>query len=110
MRISQLISRRPTEHKADFRPDVAPESPSAQMRRLNAYLQMEIPPPEDIEDCSQALYYLREYTYRKIFTGTTHQEYKALDQSEPEAIDWLISVHEAEYAAHAQRTSEKRTR
>jgi hypothetical protein len=50
----------------------------------------------DITDCSDALNYLREYTYRKIFTGTSHDDFVRLDEETPEAIDWLIAVHSVE--------------
>ena len=102
MNHSALFSRRP-DAAVDFRPDLAEGSPSAQMRRLKAYLEQETPGGADIEDCPDALDYLREYTYRKIFTGTTHAEYLELDKTDPKAIDFLIAVHEAESSAFQTR-------
>ena len=96
MRNFQLFSRRDTEHKVDFRPDAAPESPFMQLRRLAAHLAMVDAKADDITDCTDALNYLREYTYRKIFTGTSHNDFVELDNNQPEVIDWLIAVHEAE--------------
>ena len=101
MKHYQLFSRRNVESKVDFRPDPDPASPFMQMRRLADRLRQDQPPAEDIDDCDDALHYLREYTYRKIFTATTHEQFIALDQSDPEAIDWLIAVHETE-SAHFQ--------
>lgn len=103
MKNFQLFSRRNTNGKTDFRPDVDPESPFMQMRRLAAHMSADNPRAEDIEDCTDALNYLREYTYRKIFTGTSHEEYVRLDESAPEVIDWLIAVHEIESANFHQR-------
>ena len=102
---SQLFSRRNTDRKVDFRPSPDAESPRAQMRRLKVYLDQDpnMAPGDDIDDCPDALDYLREYMYRKIFTGTTHAEYLQLDADDPEAIDWLISVHEAESSAFQTR-------
>jgi hypothetical protein len=104
---AQLFSRR-TAATVDFRPDSDPNSPFAQLRRLTAHLQAQIPPADDITDCSDALNYLREYTYRKIFTGTSHQEYVQLDSECPEAIDWLIAVHQVE--SQAFRNTQLRTK
>lgn len=101
-----LFSRRNVEpnEKTDFRPD-APDgtSPFAQLRRLSAYLKTDIAPAADITDCDEALSYLREYSYRKIFTGTSHSEYIALTESDPAAIDWLIAVHYADVANFQSR-------
>jgi hypothetical protein len=102
MNNSQLFSRR-VDAAVDFRPDPAPSSPFAQMRRLKAHLEANIPPADDLTDCPEALDYLREYTYRKIFTGTSHEQFVELDRTSPEAIDWLIAVHEAESANHRSR-------
>ena len=102
MNHSALFSRRP-DAAVDFRPDLAEGSPSAQMRRLSAYLISNHAKPEDITDCADALSYLKEYTYRKIFTGTTHAEYLELEASDPAAIEWLIAVHEAESSAFQTR-------
>ena len=95
MNNSQLFSRR-TEAAVDFRPSADPKSPFAQLRRLETHLQATIPPKDDLADCPDALNYLREYTYRKVFTGTTHEQFVALDQSDPAAIDWLLAVHQIE--------------
>ena len=86
MKHYQLFSRRSTQDKVDFRPDAAPESPFMQMRRLQVHLEQTSPQADDIEDCTIALDYLREYTYRKIFTGTTHEQFAALDASAPSRI------------------------
>jgi hypothetical protein len=99
MNITQLISRRSCA-KVDFRPDVDPESPDAQLRRLVAHLASDVPPAENITDCPDAIAYLREYTYRKIFTATSHEEFVKLDKESPEAIDWLIAVHEVSSNAY----------
>lgn len=103
MKNYQLFSRRATEGKVDFRPDADPSSPFAQLRRLGAHLGASEAKPEDIADCSDALDYLREYTYRKIFTGTSHEDFRRLDETDPQAIDWLIAVHETETANYQSR-------
>lgn len=97
MNHTQLFSRRPAA-KVDFRPDPTEGSPFAQMRSLTKHLQSSVAPAEDLTDCSEALNYLREYTYRKIFTGTSHADFVELDRESPEAIDWLIAVHQVETA------------
>lgn len=97
MKHTQLFSRRPGA-RVDFRPDPKPGSPFTQLRRLSEHLQSTNAPAEDLTDCPDALYFLREYTYRKIFTQTTHEDFVALDRSHPAAIDWLIAVHEVETA------------
>jgi len=97
MNHSQLFSRR-AEAKVDFRPDPEPRSPFSQLRRLSAYLRSEVAPAEDLTDCPEALDYLREYTYRKIFTGTSHEDFLDLDRNYPKAVDWLIAVHQVETA------------
>jgi len=99
MRNSQLFSRR-NGAAVDFRPDVDPASPFAQLRRLSTHMDSAAQ-ANDITDCPEALYYLREYTYRKIFTGTSHEDFLNIDSTDPKAIDWLIAVHEAE-SAHFQ--------
>ena len=91
----KLFSRR-TDATVDFRPDEDRGSPSKQLRRLLTYLTTNIAEADDITDCPDALNYLREYTYRKIFTGTSHKEFVELDSKDPAAIDWLIAVHETE--------------
>jgi len=102
MNNAQLFSRR-TGAAVDFRPSLEPDSPFAQLRRLEAHLQAPVPPADDLADCPDALNYLREYTYRKVFTGTTHEEFVALDQTDPAAIDWLIAVHQVESANFRSR-------
>ena len=103
MKNFQLFSRRATESKVDFRPDVDPLSPFAQMRRLALHLEQADAQADNLTDCPDALDYLREYTYRKIFTGTSHDDFVALDTTSPESIDWLIAVHEAESTHFQQR-------
>lgn len=104
----QLFSRRPSENGIDFRPaNPAGDSPYAQLRRLSAYLKTDLAEANDITDCTEALSYLRELTYRKIFTGTTHEQFVQLDTNEPEAIDWLIAVHSVDQANHANRRNTK---
>ena len=103
MKNYQLFSRRDTERKVDFRPDVDEASPFMQMRRLAAYMARVDPEAADITDCPDALNYLREYTYRKIFTGTSHWDYIQVEQDDPQAIDWLIAIHETETANFYQR-------
>ena len=110
MRNTQLFSRRDVDRKVDFRPtDLDPQSPSTQLRRLQSHLSAapELATGDDILDCPDAMAYLREYAYRKIFTGTSHEDFLALDASDPEAIDWLIAVHEAESIAFQQSRSKR---
>ena len=95
---AQLFSRR-VDAAVNFAPDMDPESPFAQMRRLSARLQQSSFGPDAITDCTEALSYLRELTYRKIFTGTSHEEFVQLDKESPEVIDWLICVHDADSEA-----------
>ena len=92
---SQLFSRRDTDAKVDFRPNMPtdPQSPYAQVRRLKAHLNSPVPTADDITDCPDALDALREYTYRKIFTGVSHDEYMRTPE---DVIDWLIIAHEIE--------------
>ena len=101
MRNSQLFSRRAVESRVDFRPDADPTSPFAQLRRLATHLSTSDAKAEDITDCPEALAFLREYTYRKIFTGTSHEDFQKTDSTDPQAIDWLIAVHETE-SSHFQ--------
>ena len=95
MNNSQLFSRR-NGAAVDFRPDPDPASPFSQLRRLSTYLQASLPPKDELSGCRDALDYLREYTYRKIFTNTPHEQFVATDTATPEVIDWLIAVHEIE--------------
>ncbi len=104
-----LFSSRPSEVRADFRPDnPSGDSPYAQLRRLSHYLGASQSGPDDITDCTEGISYLRELTYRKIFTGTSHDDFVALNESDPQAIDWLIAVHSVDQANHTNRRSEKR--
>ena len=97
MQNSQLFSRRNTDRKVDFRLDPDTNSPSSQLRRLRYFMEQPNPTDaDDISNCQDALDALREFSYRKIFTGTSHNEYKALEASDPKHIDWQIAVHEAE--------------
>ena len=95
---SNLFSRRDTDRKVDFSPNMERLSPSDQSRRLSAYLATDRPhiinANENITDCPDALDALREYQYRKIFTGTSHAEFLALDEECPQHIDWQIRIHE----------------
>ena len=102
MNKATLFSRRPGA-TVDFGPDVAPDSPHVQLRRLSAYLRADNALAAKIEDCPEALEYAREYAYRKIFTGTSHEDFIATDRVSPDAIDWLIAVHEVETAAHLEK-------
>jgi len=97
MQNSQLFSRRNAEEKVDFRLNTEPESPSSQLRRLRRYLDQDTPiDAQDIMGCDDALAELREFSYRKIFTGTSHAEFLELDASDPQHIDWQIAIHELE--------------
>ena len=103
MNNSTIFSRRDTDRKVDFRPDLEPGSPFDQARRLSTYLQVgeaHVFDDSDITDCPDALEALREYQYRKIFTGTSHADFLSLDKSDPEHIDWAIRIHEIESANH----------
>ena len=97
---SQLFSRRP-DAAVDFRPEVDVKSPSTQARRLSAYLEQEIPQAEDIEDCTEALDAYLEFSYRKIFTGTSHYEYLEILHDDPEHVLWTIKIHELDTASFA---------
>lgn len=101
MNYRQIFSRRPAAEKVDFRPDTDARSPFAQVCRLEVYLDHRDIGADDITDCPDALNAFREYTYRKIFTNTTHAEFVTLDRTEPKVIDWLIAVHEVA-SAHFQ--------
>ena len=108
MKNSQLFSRR-TNAAVDFRPDdPAGSSPFAQLRRLSAWLKKDVPPADDISDCDEALNYLREYSYRKLFPGTSHPDFVQLDKDSPSAIDWLLAVHETE--SERYRATQKKDR
>lgn len=92
MKSFQLTSRRQTSAKVDFRPDADEESPFAELRRFSRVLSIDSAPPEDIIGVSSALDAYREYLYRKIFTGTSHDDFMRLDAEDPGRIDWLIAV------------------
>jgi|ERR1035437_80321 hypothetical protein len=102
MNHDQLSSRRP-DAPVDFRPDVDAESPYCQLRRLSSYLLSDSAGPDDITDCGPALDYWREYTYRKVFSGTSHEEFLELDATDPAAIDWLLAIHGTASQNHQQR-------
>ncbi len=94
---SILFSRRDTDRKVDFRPDMEPGSPDEQARRLSRYLDPNASHTfgaDNLTDCPDALDALREYQYRKIFGGTSHEDFLALDKTDAEHIDWAIRVHE----------------
>lgn len=107
MRHSQLFSRR-TEATVDFRPDPVTSSPFAQLRRLSSYLATDTAQPDDITDCPQALNALREFVYRKTFTGCTHEQFLETDANHPDAIDWLLAVAEIDTAAYKSKTTPPR--
>ena len=97
--LHQLFSRRNNTRRVDFRPDEPgnTESPASQLRRLRSYLSDDsIQPKQDLQGCDDAVEALIEYSYRKIFTGTSHAEYKDLQKNCPEHIDWQIAIHETE--------------
>lgn len=95
---SNLFSRRDTDQKVDFSPSTEELSPSAQARRLSTYLAADKPHIIDadvnITDCPDALDALREYSYRKLFGGTSHDDFIELDKTDPQHIDWQLRIHE----------------
>ena len=93
MKASQILSRR-AGAVVDFRPDADPKSPYGQLRRLASLLAGSELKADDIDD--SLLDWHLEYVYRKIFTGTTHEDYLATD---PEVVEWLVAVHEIEAEA-----------
>ena len=105
MKSFQLTSRRSTSAKVDFRPAADAASPFAELRRLSRALSDESPGPDDLDDLSDALDAYREYLYRKIFTGTSHDDFMRLDKSDPKRIDWLLAV--ASVDAEHFRSSKK---
>lgn len=98
MNNSILFSRRQSDQKVDFAPSTVAGSPSDQARRLSVYLAADKPhvidANENITDCPEALDALREYSYRKLFTGTSHDDFVALNESAPQHIDWMLRIHE----------------
>ena len=94
MQSYQILSRRNSERRVNFGP--APDdasSPDVQLRRLSSLLNEHYLGSDNIQGCDRVLDAYRELTYRKIFTGTTHEQFLATDKDDPEAIDWLIAVH-----------------
>jgi hypothetical protein len=104
---TQILSRRSDDRKVNFAPDTARGSPYDQLRRLSALLKANTLGPDDITDCEDAINAWRELLYRKIFTGTSHEQYVRLDETEPEAIDWLISVHSIDAEAYRNNRQSK---
>ena|ERR1022692_1061297 len=92
MKLYDILSRRPVVDKVDFSPDPTPGAPARQLHKLVALLSASNLGPDDIEDCAEGLTFLREFSYRKIFTGTTHEQFLETDRTDPKAIDWLIAV------------------
>lgn len=92
MQSYKLFSRRDDVERVDFRPDLTEFSPSAQLGRLRVYLEQTTVNEDDIEDAPEAIRYYREFLYRKIFGGTTHEEFLDTEENDPQAIDWLIAV------------------
>lgn len=89
----QILSRRNSKSKVDFKPDdPSGDSPFAQLRRLQRVLTAGVIPEDDFQNMDEAIDSWREFTYRKVFSGTTHEEFVALDSTEPERIDWLLAV------------------
>jgi len=103
MKHSTIFSRR-VKAAVDFSPDMEPCSPFAQMRRLEVHLRSNVATPETITDCPTALDYLREYTYRKVFTGTSHEDFVRTDTESPDTVDWLLAIHELETGVHKNVT------
>ena len=89
---TQILTRRPGA-TVDFSASAKPGTPSAQLRHLAGLLQASAIGPDEIQGCDEALAWYREFLYRKIFTGTSHDEFVNLNKTAPEAIDWLIAVH-----------------
>lgn len=92
MKLYQILSRRQADDKVDFAPDLTPASPHKQLLKLAALLAHTELGADDIIDCDEAIQYMREFSYRKIFSGTTHEQFLETDRSDPKAIDWLIAV------------------
>lgn len=101
-----ILSRRNVEEKTDFSPaDPAGMSPFAQLRRLSAALKDPVAPIGNLGGMDDALDAYREHLYRKIYTGTSHDEFVALNEIDPQRIDWLIAV--ADTDAEHFRNSKK---
>jgi hypothetical protein len=109
MNHQQIFSRRDVERKVDFRPDNPDgDSPYAQLRRLSVYMASNVASADNITDCPDALDALREYVYRKTFTGTTHEQFLETDATDPEAIDWLLSVASIEAESYRSKTDSRK--
>jgi hypothetical protein len=110
METYQILSRRNAERKVSFAPDRdAPTSPYAQLRRLSSLLTDHYLGPDDITDCDTAVTYWREFLYRKIFTGTSHEQFLETDANDPEAIDWLIAVAAVDTEHYQAKRKENRS-
>lgn len=98
MQLHMLFSRRNDPRRVDFRPDsLEPTAPASQLRRLRRYLDNDHAlDGDDLTGCDDAIKALREYSYRKIFTGTSHAEFLDIDKHDPAHIDWQIAAHEHE--------------
>src|ERR1035437_2335191 len=108
MKSFQLLSRRNSEAKTDFRPaDPQGDSPFAQLRRLLPALVQDAVSAGDYTDFDQALDAYREYLYRKVFSGTTHEQFVELDASDPRRIDWLLAVAsvDADHFRNSKKTN-----
>ena len=69
------------------------DSPFAEIRRFQRVLTTSSElGPDNLKGMDSALDAWREFTYRKVFSGTTHEEFVALDSTDPERIDWLLAV------------------
>jgi hypothetical protein len=93
MNSTQILSRRESGRKVDFRVDPSPGSPYDQLRRLGSLLGQQDTGPDEIENCDEALIAYREYCYRKIYTSTTHAQFLEIDALDPASIDWAIAIH-----------------
>ena len=96
MQLHTLFSRRKAA-RLDFRPDErGAGSPYSQLRRLRSYMAGDNLTGDDLTGCDDAVEALVEYSYRKIFTGTSHAEYLDLKKNCPEHIEWIVAIHEME--------------
>ena len=108
METYQILSRR-SGRKVSFAPDKTPGSPDTELRRLSALRRDNYIGPEELDDCETAVKYLREFAYRKIFTGCSHEQFLETDKNDPDAVDWLIAVAAVDTAAY-QYDKRKETR
>ena len=104
----QILSRRIADQKVDFAVDKTPGSPSDQLRRLSALLNHDYVVPDTINDCADAVGFWREFLYRKIFTGTSHEQFLETDSDDPKAVDWLIAVAAIDTEAYQSKRKENR--